>query len=313
MCCLLFIYVRIGQERVAASFEDAENRKNRASHTKSFPCKEGSPNKENTDAKPPLRQRDAVAVPLRAVTHSPADSPALDRKSYNSGVLVDRKCSSPSVLRKFGAMLQENEGKTLTDTGVVTQQAVALEPKCHTLGCQRKGLGATAAAGRAPTRVPAQKCQADSNKLTAEVEPSQEWGVVVDSGRHSQNLEQRGGYGHAKGPQQSQRRALVPGSPKPRPRAYSGTDRDLGVGPGERAQRPAPQLGEPRGDYRVLGGWSGAQRSQRVGLSGQSGLERDNGLIELLDMLEIEHQYSCSPRTGHATHRQDPQQVSLYP
>ncbi|XP_028820955.1 uncharacterized protein LOC114803148 [Denticeps clupeoides] len=42
--------------------------------------------------------------------------PPMDRKCSP----LDRKLSSPSVLRKFGAMLQENEGKVLTDNHLVT-------------------------------------------------------------------------------------------------------------------------------------------------------------------------------------------------
>lgn len=294
---------RMVPDRIVVGFEETENRKNRASHMKSGPCKD--PNKENTGAKPPLRQRDASPVSPRSTSQLP-DSPALDKKSYNSGVLVDRKCGSPSVLRKFGAMLQENEGKTLTDNGVVTNQ-VPLEPSCPTPGCQRRGLGA----GRAPGRVPVQKCQPDSLVLTAEMDPSQER-AVIDSGRQAHITEQRGtslaSYGHPKGPQagaQPQRRTQVGGSPIPRPRASSGGDRDLVQG--QRVKRSAPQPIEPRAEYKNLGGSPSAQRAQRGGVLG-----RDDGLMELLDMLEIEHSYSSSPRTTAAltAYRQETQQVT---
>ncbi|XP_029902618.1 uncharacterized protein LOC115355845 [Myripristis murdjan] len=308
---------RFGQEQFLGNFEETENRKNRVSHMKSSPCKESSPNKESTGAKPPLRQRDAPAVPPRSTSQLPSvcpDSPALDRKTFTPGVLVDRKCSSPSVLRKFGAMLQENEGKMLTETGVVTHQGAAPEPKCPTPSCQRRALGATTAAGRAPMRVSAQKCQADSDVLTGEMEPGQEWGLATDSARQS-HMDQRGGYGSSKGPlaspQQSQRRVQVAGSPKLRPRTNSGAERDIGHGQGERTRRP--QFVEPRMDYRISSGSSGTQKIQRLGLPGQSelpscGRGRDEGLIELLDMLEIQHEYSCSPRGGHTPCRQDVQQ-----
>ncbi|XP_050927893.1 uncharacterized protein LOC127142666 [Lates calcarifer] len=216
----------------------------------------------------------------------------------------------PSILRKFGAMLQENEGKTLTESGVVTHQGPAPEPKCPTPGCQRRALGAAAVAGRAPVRVPTQKCQADSYVLTAEIDPSQEWGFVSDSGRQN-HKDQWGGYSASKGsqpsPQQSQRRSQVAGSPKIRPRTNSGADRDGG-------RKPSPQHVEPKMDYRVSSAASGAQRTQRGGLAGQElpgcGGVRDEGLIELLDMLDIQHEYSSSPRTGHTAYRQEPQQVN---
>lgn len=309
---------RLGQEQFLGSFEETENRKNRVSHMKSSPRRESSPNKENTGAKPPLGQRDAPAAQARSqLPITPSESPALDKKSFSPGVLGDRKCGSPSVLRKFGAMLQENEGKLLTESGVVTHQGLAPEAKCPTPGCQRRALGAAAVAGKVPMRVPTQKCQADSDVLTAEIEPSQEWGLVLDSGRQNYK-DQRGAYSSSKGsqpsPQQSQRRSQVAGSPKIRPRAHSGADRDGGLAHGEKARKPSLQHVEPKMDYRVSSASSGAQRIQRGGLAGQElpgcGPVRDEGLIELLDMLEIQHEYSSSPRTGYTAYRQEPQQVS---
>ncbi|KAM8826733.1 uncharacterized protein ACB058_019922 [Synchiropus picturatus] len=249
---------RAGQEQFFGVYEEAENRKNRGTHTRS------SPNKENTGGKPPLGQKEAAAAQSRSTTQYSADSPALDRKCYGSGVLVDRKCSSPSVLRKFGAMLQENEGKTLTESGVVTQQGHASEPKCPTPSCQRRPTSAT---GRAP--MSAQK----ADMLTAQMEVSQEWGSVSESARHNQK-DLRGPYHGSKGPQpspQAQRRSQMAGSPTVRPRA----DREGG------ARKPAPHHVEPKGDFRILNG--PAQKS---------GCSRDDGLIELLDMLDIQHEYS---------------------
>lgn len=224
---------RLGQEQALGSFEETENRKNRGYYVKSSPRREGSPNNENTVSKPPIGQRDSPVVQARsqhAVTTP--ESPAMDRKSFSPGVLGERKCSSPSVLRKFGAMLQENEGKTLTESGVVTHQGLAPEAKCLPPGCQRKALGANAVAGRVPGRVPTQKCQADSDVLTAELELSQERGSALDSGRQNYK-DQRAGYsgsrGSHPGPQHTQRRSHVSGSPKIRPRANSAADRDGGL------------------------------------------------------------------------------------
>ncbi|XP_029351796.1 uncharacterized protein LOC115037412 isoform X3 [Echeneis naucrates] len=302
---------RLGQDPFLKSFEGTENWKNRLSHMKSSPHRESSPNKENTGTKPPLGQRDAPAVqPRSQLAVTAGESPALDRKSFSSGVLGDRKCSSPSVLRKFGAMLQENEGKTLTESGVVTHQGLAPEPKCPTPICQRRALGASVAASKAPVRVSAQKCLADSDVMTAEIAPGQEWVLGSDSARQN-HRDQRGGYSGSKGsqpsPQQSQRRSHVVGSPKVRPRANSEADRDGG-------RKSAPQHVEPKMDYRVSSASSGTQRIHRGGLLGQEspncGRVRDEGLIELLDMLDIQHEYNSSPRTGHTAYRQEPQQVN---
>lgn len=297
---------RLGQEQFVGSFEETENRKNRVSHMK-----------EHAGAKPPLGQRDAPAVQarLQQLPVTSAESPAMDRKSFSPGVLGDRMCSSPSVLRKFGAMLQENEGKMLTESGVVTHHGA--EAKCLTSGCQRRALGATVVAGRVPIRAPTQKCQGDSDVLTAEVESSQEW--VSDLSRQTYK-DQRGGYSSPKGSQpgvqQSQRRSQVVGSPKVRPRANSGADKDGGLAQGEKARKPAFQQVEPRMDYRVSSALSGAQRIQSGGLGGQEtpgcNRVRDEELMELLDMLEIQHQYSSSPRTGSTAYRQEAQQVGCF-
>ncbi|KAL6095674.1 kiaa0408 [Pungitius sinensis] len=295
---------RLGQEQLVGTFEQTENWKNQVSHLRS------SPNKENTGAKPPLGQRDApsAAAPRSPPPAAIAESPALDRKAFGAGALADRKCGSPSVLRKFGAMLQENEGKTLTESGVVTHQVAASEPKCPAPGCQRRAPGATAGACKAaPVRATsAHKCHADADVLTAtETEArGQERGSASDPGRP------RGAFGGPKGshwgPQQSQRRSQVAGSPKPRPRANSGADRDV-----ERARKPAPHHAEPKMDHVVS---SGGQKIHRGGSAGNEsagcGRARDEGLIELLDMLEIQHEYGSSPRAGHAARRQDPPQAN---
>lgn len=272
---------RNGQERFFGSFVENENKKNRVSQVKTSSCREGLMNKENGGGKPPYKQRE-----VQARSGGPPESPALDRKCFGPAGLVDMK-GSPSVLRKFGAMLHENEGKLLTESGVVSPLPQTAEPKCPTPSCQRRALG-----GRMPSRVPTQKCQADCDVQTAEAETSQDWALATDCGPQNQK-DQRGSYSAPHGglsPQQSQWRAQVQGSPKPRPRAHSAADKD-------RARRTAPHQGEPKVEYTVLNGSPGALRP-RAGL-------RDEGLIELLDMLDIQHEYSSNNGTRHGTHRQD--------
>ncbi|XP_047454558.1 uncharacterized protein KIAA0408-like isoform X2 [Mugil cephalus] len=65
--------------------------------------------------------------------HIPESPMATMRKCHSPCVLVDRKCSSPSIVRKFEAMLQENEGKVLVD-GVVASCAVPTNSNCN-MGC----------------------------------------------------------------------------------------------------------------------------------------------------------------------------------
>lgn len=286
---------RLGQELCLGSFEESENRKNRMSNAAGYQPRESSPNRENKMAKPPLGQRDAPAVQPRAPL---SQSPALDRK-----------CCSPSVLRKFGAMLQENEGKLLTESGVVTHQRLTPEPKCPTPSCQRRAVGANAAASKASVRAASQKSQADPDVLTGETELNQDWVLLSDSGRQNQK-DQRGGYTSPKG--SPQRRALAAGSPKVKPRANSGPDRDGALAQRERARKVSPPSVEARPDHRVPGVSSGSQWVQRGGLTGQDCRgARDEGLIELLDMLEIQHEYSSSSRAAPTSCRDDLQQVGL--
>ncbi|XP_028435406.1 protein SOGA3a isoform X2 [Perca flavescens] len=62
------------------------------------------------------------------------ESPVMTvRKCHSPCVLVDKKGSSPSIVRKFEAMLQENEGKVLID-GVVASCSVPANPECN-MGC----------------------------------------------------------------------------------------------------------------------------------------------------------------------------------
>ncbi|XP_043086139.1 uncharacterized protein LOC122332799 [Puntigrus tetrazona] len=147
---------------------------------------------KNSASKLATRQRDASPVIPRSTYHESSQQP--DRKC----LLLDRKSGSPSVLRKFGAMLQENEGKTLIEDGLVTT-VVSTEPLRNnsTPICQSKFD-----ARRASSRVPVQKCIADCDALVADLEPSQEsWAAGAsryllngdkDSGNGGCVLEQHG-------------------------------------------------------------------------------------------------------------------------
>lgn len=72
-----------------------------------------------------------------AELHIP-ESPVLTvRKCHSPCVIVDRKCSSPSIVRKFEAMLQENEGKVFID-GVVASCSVPTNSNCNTGCCHNR-------------------------------------------------------------------------------------------------------------------------------------------------------------------------------
>ncbi|KAG5276677.1 hypothetical protein AALO_G00108450 [Alosa alosa] len=90
--------------------EEFENRRNQSVHYDSPQGLDYYDQRATPGARPPVRHVDNS--PLGHVQQRSLSS---DRKSAP----LDRKQGSPSVLRKFGAMLQENEGKLLTDAGVV--------------------------------------------------------------------------------------------------------------------------------------------------------------------------------------------------
>lgn len=299
--------IRFGQEPFLGNFEETENRKNRVSPIRNSPCRETFVNKESTGAKPPLGQRDSPIAQTQLPVGT-TESPSVDRKAFGPGVLGDRKGSSPSVLRKFGAMLQENEGKTLTEAGLVTHHGPAPEAKCPASCCHRRALGAAGVLGRTPVRLPNPKFQADSNTLTAEIASSQQSDLVLScSCQHYKD--QRGSFsglaGSPLGTQQPQRRPQVPGSPKLRPRANSSG----GPVQVDKAWKPTVQHLESKVDYRVSSSSNGPQTLQKK-LPDCSHV-RDEGLIELLDMLEIQHNYSSNPKTRYTCLQQEPHQVGF--
>lgn len=65
--------------------------------------------------------------------HIPESPVATLQKCHSPCILVDRKCNSPSVVRKFEAMLQENEGKVLKD-GVLASCSAPANANCN-VGC----------------------------------------------------------------------------------------------------------------------------------------------------------------------------------
>lgn len=88
-----------------------------------------------------LCELDALAPPVPPRVSSRSLSAELHIESSASTLstchspcgLLDRKCSSPSIVRKFGAMLQENEGKVLVD-GTVMPCSAPPSAKCN-VGC----------------------------------------------------------------------------------------------------------------------------------------------------------------------------------
>ncbi|XP_029959314.1 protein SOGA3a isoform X2 [Salarias fasciatus] len=89
-------------------------------------------------AAPPIPPRTSswnLSAPAHPDTelHIPDSPVATVRKCHSPCILMDRKCSSPSVVRKFEAMLQENEGKVFID-GALASCSVPANSNCN-MGC----------------------------------------------------------------------------------------------------------------------------------------------------------------------------------
>ncbi|XP_015211693.2 protein SOGA3a isoform X1 [Lepisosteus oculatus] len=138
-------------------------------------------NEADSGTNPSLRKIEAPPVPPRTtswyLTSSAAPEPAdlhlpeskKTRETQES--LSERKCSSPSVLKKFGAMLQENEGKTLTESGIFTH-IVPADPKCN-IGCCHSRWSCDISrfgSSKSSTYLPVQKSLSDANIFPADTE-----------------------------------------------------------------------------------------------------------------------------------------------
>ncbi|XP_071379982.1 protein SOGA3a isoform X1 [Centroberyx affinis] len=107
-------------------------------------------------------------TPPEPELHIPESSIITGRRCHSPCVLVDRKCSSPSIVRKFEAMLQENEGKVLAD-GVVASCSVPTNSNCNA-GCCHNRWSCDASKfsnSKLSTYMPVQKSFSEINILTA--------------------------------------------------------------------------------------------------------------------------------------------------
>lgn len=106
---------------------------------------EGQPNKN--DAEPLVKKGQcAPPIPVRSTSwylsspsllESSGTETLLDREFQKPGFHRDRKFNSPAIVRKFEAMLQENEGKILMDSGNVTCTA-PVDSMCNISCCESR-------------------------------------------------------------------------------------------------------------------------------------------------------------------------------
>ncbi|XP_056142939.1 protein SOGA3a [Lampris incognitus] len=105
---------------------------------------------------------------LEPILHIPESPVTTSRKCHSPCTLVDRKCNSPSVVRKFEAMLQENEGKVLSD-GVMTSCSTPANSNCN-VGCCHNRWSCDASKftnSKLSTYIPFQKSFSEVNIPTA--------------------------------------------------------------------------------------------------------------------------------------------------
>ncbi|XP_055780467.1 uncharacterized protein LOC129856775 [Salvelinus fontinalis] len=101
--------------------------------------------------------------------HVPESLSGSGRKCHSPCLLLDRKCSSsPSIVRKFEAMLQENEGKVLTEAGFTTC-AVPANSHCNVGCCHNRWScdGSRFGSSKLSTYVPVQKSLSEVNIVSA--------------------------------------------------------------------------------------------------------------------------------------------------
>ncbi|KAF4087931.1 hypothetical protein AMELA_G00077210 [Ameiurus melas] len=138
--------------------------------------------KTESDTELPVKRRDVPPIPFRSTswyinsplaTDIPSSAPEpLMRKACRSPCL-HKMCNSPSIVRRFEAMLQENEGKILTDSGIVPGP-VPRDSKCNISCCQSRWScdGSRFGSSKSSTYVPIQKCLSEVNIIAAEAKCS---------------------------------------------------------------------------------------------------------------------------------------------
>ncbi|KAG7336228.1 hypothetical protein KOW79_000921 [Hemibagrus wyckioides] len=138
--------------------------------------------KTESDTELPVKRRDVPPIPFRSTswyinspsaTDIPSSAPEPQMRKTCRSPCLHKKCNSPSIVRRFEAMLQENEGKILTDSGIVPGP-VPHDSKCNISCCQSRWScdGSRFGSSKSSTYVPIQKCLSEVNITATEAECS---------------------------------------------------------------------------------------------------------------------------------------------
>lgn len=139
--------------------------------------------KPERDTELPVKRRDVTPIPFRSTSwyinspstiDIPSSAPEPEMRRTCRSPCLHTKCNSPSVVRRFEAMLQENEGKILTASGIVPGP-VPRDSKCNISCCQSRWScdGSRFGSSKSSTYVPIQKSLSEVNIISAEAECSQ--------------------------------------------------------------------------------------------------------------------------------------------
>ncbi|XP_033860125.2 protein SOGA3a isoform X1 [Acipenser ruthenus] len=142
-------------------------------------------NSADRRARPLLMKKEAPPVPPRTTSWyltSPVTPQAMDHSVAEvnkpwepQDSFSGRKCNSPLVLRTFGALLQENEGKIFTDSGIFTN-VVPADSQCNIDCCHsRWSCDMSKFGSKSPTYQPVQKRYSDVNMLSFEKDDSSDY------------------------------------------------------------------------------------------------------------------------------------------
>lgn len=159
---------------------------------------------QQSDAKPPdnIRQQ-APPIPARSTSWylsspsaSEVESSGTEQLCQWPGTHPDRKYTSPAIVRKFEAMLQENEGKILTDSGNVACSG-PVDSKCNISCCQSRWScdGSRFGSNKSSRYVPVKRCLSNIDIAAAATDrslnqPDAESKNDLKSASHPMNLPQ---------------------------------------------------------------------------------------------------------------------------
>ncbi|XP_052000651.1 protein SOGA3a isoform X1 [Xyrauchen texanus] len=132
-----------------------------------------------SDAEPFVNRRQAPPIPARSTSWY-LSSPSVAELEYSGtealtsggcqrpGIHQDRRYNSPAIVRKFEAMLQENEGKILDSVNVVCTMPV--DSKCNGSCCQSRWScdGRRLVSNKSSKYVPFKRCHSNVDIAAAE-------------------------------------------------------------------------------------------------------------------------------------------------